>query len=133
MGGKLRKDIDMSHKLIWAPYEPFVHWNVNGNRLLDPSSWVSVSGGAPADSNWEAIELEAKNARRQHPAGITHSTITSWWNALYAKGGIIRGLRGRDCKDLLDLCFGTSGDKRSAGRCLCRVMNTTVQSEMLVV
>lgn len=122
--GKLRKDVDTSHAKYWFPYEPFVHWNVNGDRLLDPSSWDSVNAEEPSASKflWAQVEAQAKEAREEDPKFHNFRTISSWWKTLTTGGGAVRGLRGKHCLDALDLCFGTSGDDHTEGNCLCRVM-----------
>jgi hypothetical protein len=129
--GKLRKDVDKTHTSIWLPYEPFVHWHVNGDRLLDPSCWDSVNAEAPPASQlqWASVEAQAKEARKDNPKNLNFRTISSWWKALTPAGGAVRGLRGKHCLDELDLCFGTSGDANTEGKCLCRVMSNVTSGK----
>jgi len=128
-GGKLRKEMDMSgslsHRVMWLPHEPFVEWPVNGERLLDPSSWVATHSQAPAgiSSVWASIEAEAKKIREENPSGLEGAPyFTSWWTSLKASGGVVRQLKGKDCASQLDLCFGTS----ASGECVCRQDPDTV-------
>merc|ERR1712087_400610 len=126
--------------MTWLPYEPFVHWRVNGDRLLDPSSWEFVNSAAPLSSaaNWHAVEESAQKFRHAmdwNPDGVRFDVISSWWKQLLPHGGVVHGLRGRDCFDELDLCFGTSGDTASEGKCLCRTLTNIsngIASELIV-
>jgi len=133
-GAQLRKDLDKSHILDWLPDEPFVHWPVNGDRLLDPSSWAFVGVKVPGvAAAWASVDATVRKVRKEKTADISSSTLTSWWKTLKSAGGVVQGLRGRDCADQVDLCFGTSGDVRTSGQCLCRADPEAPPSTQMIV
>jgi len=129
--GKMRKDLELkTHKLLWFPFEPFLEWPVNGDRLLDVTSWDFVENGkvpAEAADLWASIEAAAMTERAGSAGGqqLKASSFANWWTSLKPGGGVIHGLTGKSCLNQLDLCFGTSGDAAregapSGGQCLCR-------------
>jgi hypothetical protein len=130
-GGKLRKDLDMSHHAMWFPDEPIVHWPVGGDRLLDATSWSTINLEAPSGcaDKWASVEAEAKKFRQDPANSLDAPTFASWWQSLKPAGGVVRQLKGKDCAGKLDLCFGTSGDKEHAGQCLCRQMDGAAATE----
>jgi len=121
-GGKMRRDLDKRHHFMWLPYEPLVHWQASGDRLLDVSSWDVVNAQAPpgAAAKWAAVDAEAKKVRPLGTEHLDHKNFASWWSKLKEAGGTVHQLRGKDCATKVDLCFGTSGDTNTAGQCLCR-------------
>lgn len=127
-GGSMRETFAQDHPLKWLPDSPFAHWEVNGDRLLDPSSWEFVNIDAPSgvDAAWSEVEKKVRAARKVVSNGkpaLSSSSLGKWWSNLKVAGGTVHGLNGGDCADDIDLCFGISGDAK--GTCICREMNST--------